>query len=307
MKKLISTTILFLGSLVLLISASIYFYNLIHNYGNSIEREKLLIKATTAASLISIDALKETLNPSFNISSPIYKTLVKRLNRIKETEPNCRFAYLMAKNSNNQIFIIADTEPADSKEFSPPGEIYNEASQELINVFSNKNPFVEGPFTDRWGIWVSGITPIIDPETQEILAVLGIDVDAKLWSRTMAGYSFVATALMAAWVIIFALSWGIVFKIKHDNMKLNHEIECHKETIIKLEAAFDNIERLEEIVPICAVCKKVRDDKGYWEQVESYMKKHTEARFSHSLCPTCLDTEKKKYPEYFGDEISSSK
>jgi hypothetical protein len=54
------------------------------------------------------------------------------------------------------------------------------------------------------------------------------------------------------------------------------------------------IKTLRGIVPICAHCKKVRDDKGYWTQVESYVAKHTEAAFSHGLCPDCA---KGLYPD----------
>ncbi|PLY02066.1 MAG: hypothetical protein C0623_04555 [Desulfuromonas sp.] len=56
-----------------------------------------------------------------------------------------------------------------------------------------------------------------------------------------------------------------------------------------------NIETLRGIVPICAYCKKVRDDQGYWSQVEAYVAKFTEAQFSHAYCPDCLD---KHYPDY---------
>ena len=50
------------------------------------------------------------------------------------------------------------------------------------------------------------------------------------------------------------------------------------------------------ILPICASCKKIRDDKGYWKQLESYISEHSEAEFSHGLCPDCA---KRLYPEYF--------
>jgi hypothetical protein len=52
-------------------------------------------------------------------------------------------------------------------------------------------------------------------------------------------------------------------------------------------------------VPICASCKKIRDDKGYWNQVEKYVSEHSEAKFSHGICPECL---KKLYPEFAQDE-----
>ena len=51
---------------------------------------------------------------------------------------------------------------------------------------------------------------------------------------------------------------------------------------------------LSGLLPICASCKKIRDDMGYWSQVESYIQKHSEATFSHGMCPDCL---RKWYPE----------
>jgi hypothetical protein len=56
----------------------------------------------------------------------------------------------------------------------------------------------------------------------------------------------------------------------------------------------DEVRTLRGIVPICAHCKKIRDDKGYWHQVETYIRTHTEARFSHGICPSCME---KLYPE----------
>jgi two-component system, response regulator PdtaR len=64
---------------------------------------------------------------------------------------------------------------------------------------------------------------------------------------------------------------------------------------IELQSALDNVKVLSGLLPICASCKKIRDDKGYWEAVETYFKKHTEIEFSHGLCPECIST---LYPEY---------
>jgi hypothetical protein len=49
------------------------------------------------------------------------------------------------------------------------------------------------------------------------------------------------------------------------------------------------------LLPICASCKKIRDDNGYWTQIEGYVRDHSEAEFSHGLCPECAE---KLYPEY---------
>lgn len=65
--------------------------------------------------------------------------------------------------------------------------------------------------------------------------------------------------------------------------------------IEELRQALDDIKTLRGIVPICANCKNIRDDQGYWKQVEIYVRDHTEAEFSHGICPTCA---KKLYPDY---------
>lgn len=61
-----------------------------------------------------------------------------------------------------------------------------------------------------------------------------------------------------------------------------------------LEEAVKEIKTLKGIIPICASCKNIRDDKGYWNQIESYIKEHSDADFSHSICPECA---KKLYPD----------
>ena len=63
----------------------------------------------------------------------------------------------------------------------------------------------------------------------------------------------------------------------------------------QLQAANAEIETLTGFIPICGWCKKVRDDKGYWSQVESYVASHTGAKFTHGICPDCVD---KVYPEH---------
>ncbi|THB81570.1 MAG: hypothetical protein D3926_01405 [Desulfobacteraceae bacterium] len=67
----------------------------------------------------------------------------------------------------------------------------------------------------------------------------------------------------------------------------NNELKAHKE---KLEAALSDVETLSGLLPICAKCKKVRDDGGYWNQIETYIEQHSKAEFSHGICPECTDS-----------------
>ena len=65
----------------------------------------------------------------------------------------------------------------------------------------------------------------------------------------------------------------------------------------QLEKALKDVKALSGLLPICSNCKKIRNDQGYWEQVEVYVRDHSEAEFSHGICPECM---KELYPEFKG-------
>lgn len=74
-----------------------------------------------------------------------------------------------------------------------------------------------------------------------------------------------------------------------DISNLNKAEENHEKLIGELTEALEKVKTLSGLVPICAKCKKIRDDNGYWNQLESYIEKYSEASFSHGLCPDCAD------------------
>ncbi len=64
--------------------------------------------------------------------------------------------------------------------------------------------------------------------------------------------------------------------------------------IEELQVALAQVKKLSGLLPICSVCKQIRDDEGYWSQVEEYLTTHTEVRFSHGICPVCI---REQYPD----------
>ena len=69
--------------------------------------------------------------------------------------------------------------------------------------------------------------------------------------------------------------------------------------IAELKEALSKIKKLSGLLPICSHCKKIRDDKGYWNKIESYIHKHSDAEFSHGICPDCVE---KHFPDYTTDK-----
>jgi hypothetical protein len=91
---------------------------------------------------------------------------------------------------------------------------------------------------------------------------------------------------------ISMLPWSLSFTIFNALIglfygKIKQTDEEKSSLIIKLQEALGRVKTLSGFLPICASCKKIRDDKGYWNQVEVYIRDHSEAEFSHGLCPEC--------------------
>ncbi len=76
--------------------------------------------------------------------------------------------------------------------------------------------------------------------------------------------------------------------------KIRISLEMEKELSLKLNKALDEVKLLKGFLPICASCKNIRNDRGYWQQIEQYIHDHTDAEFTHTICPKCA---RKLYPD----------
>jgi AmiR/NasT family two-component response regulator len=90
-----------------------------------------------------------------------------------------------------------------------------------------------------------------------------------------------------------------LMELRRLNAELEADNEAREKLILELEDALAQVETLSGLLPICSSCKKIRDDEGYWNQLEVYIRDHSEVEFSHGLCPKCA---KELYPEVFGDD-----
>jgi len=81
-----------------------------------------------------------------------------------------------------------------------------------------------------------------------------------------------------------------------NHLELKNQRDVLEQRTIKLEKALAEIKVLQGIIPICAQCKKIRNDQGYWQQLEVFIRDHSEAEFSHSICPGCM---KELYPQQY--------
>jgi hypothetical protein len=171
-------------------------------FGVGYERSRLVERAAVIGRSLDAEQIKRLTGRETDQDTPAFRGIVEHLARLQTDNRDCRFIYIMGRKNGAVIFLADATNPA-SPDYSPPGEVYAEASPELIRSFVTGEPFVEGPISDRWGTWVSGLAPILDPSSQDVIAVVGMDVNADRWRITLAiGRVLAALAtVLLAWAM----------------------------------------------------------------------------------------------------------
>ena len=83
---------------------------------------------------------------------------------------------------------------------------------------------------------------------------------------------------------------NVIYSVARDITDAKLAETEREKLVVELQNALAEVESLREIIPICSYCRKIRDDQDYWLTVESYLLKHTNSRFSHSICPSCMSS-----------------
>ena len=104
-------------------------------------------------------------------------------------------------------------------------------------------------------------------------------------------FTFAVCTLVISIIIVLIIKSHNTEKSRLDraNLRLKDQMEVLNRTNAELEDALAQVRTLSGLLPICASCKRIRDDRGYWNQIEIYIKNHSQAEFSHGICPECSE------------------
>ena len=136
------------------------------------------------------------------------------------------------------------------------------------------------------------------PETRHIPVIMvtggPAQADDAIEKSFDAGATDFVTKPVQTIAFLARIKAGLAMKDNHDRLaqELERRRAAEKENrqlIEKLQKALAEIKSLEGIIPICTECKKIRDDQGYWNRLEAYLEAHSDALFSHSICPECSE------------------
>jgi PAS domain S-box-containing protein len=150
-------------------------------------KDSLLLETRLLAQSLNVERISVLAGHVGDLEKPEYQRLKSQLATVAQTDRRYRFVYLMGRRADGQLYIFVDNEPPDSEDYSPPGDVYDEASEGERRVFATGEEHVEGPLVDRWGTWVSAQVPIFEPSK----AVRGsaLPADARALVQRAAAYA----------------------------------------------------------------------------------------------------------------------
>lgn len=240
-KQRINSKTIFRFFLISLIIFSVFFIG--HTWIFSIKEteDKAILTAETGAAGFQMISLSQLQAIPDDINKPEYQQIKESLGKITTLNSNFRFAYIYTLK-NGHLYFIADSEPENSSDYSPPGQEYTEATETFFQIFNEGNTLITEPTTDRWGTWTSVLVPLKDKETGQVLATFGMDYPSEDWYYEAIYNSLLAFIFMLCLFLIL-FSFYIVFlkniDLKEEKNKLlivskkQHESEMLFRTIFE--------------------------------------------------------------------------
>lgn len=173
--------------------------------------------AESLESVIYPDDVAKLSGDAGDLQKSEYIMIKNSLTRLAAVKNPINFAYLMGERNGDIIFLL-DSESPESPDYSPPGQIYTEADDVTRAAFRSGTTVLSEPAEDRWGNWISTLTPIKDSSGSRVIAILGIDYSAsqwyaELWKRMIPDVIIVICVLMLFFVLLYTWNQNSVLKI----------------------------------------------------------------------------------------------
>ncbi len=203
-------------------------------------RNELFMRVSAVGNALDPEEVGALVADKSSLDIPQYRRLLVQLTKIRRSNNDLRFVYIVDMNpADRSIDFLLDTEPPTSDIYIAPGDPYDDAPDELKAVFSSGKTVLVGPYTDRWGEWISGFAPLKD-DTGAILGVVGMDISASSLEASVSASRLMGILITFLLGIIGA---GIGLLIERNseltraNARLTEEVSWRKRTESALNSA----------------------------------------------------------------------
>lgn len=227
-------------------------------------------------------------------ATEVFQRLRHQYSSVSRYSPDVYSVYLMGRSTapsatSADYRYLVDDAPEDVNQDGeydeselpmPPGTAYDASDMPAMvaawdGVAADETIYEDPPYPDS----MSGYAPVRGPDGRT-LAIVGVDVPAV----AIASKLLRLRLAMAAGALLMAslLAAALFFYLGQRDLALQRQA-----LISELREAVDRVQTLSGLLPICSACKKIRNDEGEWERLESYLGHRSGAEFSHSICPDC--------------------
>ena len=193
------------------IFSALFFYQF-WIYSNKDTSQKALQATYTMAIGIDGEMFTRLRGIPEDVGTVHFESVKKRLMNLLNVYQDVKFIYLYIEKEGKLIFT-ADSEPPESKDYTPPGTEYTEADPEYFRPFMEGKAIITKPVTDRWGTWVSILVPIKDKKTQKVIAVLGVDYPAGKWMNEAVKHTFQLFIILLVFFLLLITIYRLVASI----------------------------------------------------------------------------------------------
>ncbi|MBI5382993.1 MAG: response regulator [Opitutae bacterium] len=145
-------------------------------------RQQILTRTQLVAAAIPIELVRQLQWQESDVERPAYQQLKRLMQNLVRANPDLRFVLLAGAHTDRCVFLV-DSEAPDSKDYSPPGQSYDEAPEEYRTKMMQHEAFVLGPIQDRWGTWVLASVPLLDLGPGRGRVAAELDIAAPNWHR----------------------------------------------------------------------------------------------------------------------------
>jgi len=230
-----------------------FFTDEIGIYMENKEKKYILDQTKIAAVTIDVEKVKQFFWNDSDLNNRPYREIKELITKIRGSNPQCRFVSLMGL-LDNKLYILVDSEPQDSEDYSPPGQLYEEGDARLVDFYRQKEPMVIGPVYDRWGSWISAYVHLYKTPDCKRSVALAIDFDATYWRSIVAGHRLAGIIIVLLFSILLCVFFvyqqteeslrirtgrslqfrGTILNLtKSDKINLDHGIKQITESVVK--------------------------------------------------------------------------